>query len=406
MKSNDTPQISGQSRWTVPRRRAAQLVLLGAFGLDTLLYGLVISFLPGHLLALGATPAGVGITFAAYAGGLFVATFPAGWLTDQVGARQAMLAGLTALLLATLLFAFAPGLPLLILARAAQGASGAVTWTAGLALISQLSQQEEQRTRLFGWALAAGNLGTLIGAPLGGVLYAWGGFRAPFLVAAGLVLLDGVGRVVALPGREQFTPARPEAGAICALLKRPGFLIGLVVTLVGTILLVAIDPVLPPLLTALFGLQPWAIGLIFGALTLSLIVTQPLVSRIRRRPETIIVIGLLADVPAFTILGLTSIFAPIMIALIVLMGAATFALVPALELLTTSGQNATLKGAVAYGAIYACYNLAFAGGMFLGPLLAGALSTWIGPQPGLAFLGLLPLILALCIGYSAYRLSH
>lgn len=381
-----------------PQGRLVHAVLFGAFMLDTLLFGLVVSFLPGYLLVRGATPLVIGGVFAAYALGLLLATLPAGWLTDQIGARQVLLAGLVALLLSTLLFAFAPGLLWLFLARALQGASGAVTWTAGLALISQLSD-EHARPRLFARIFIATSLGSLLGPPLGGFLYTWGGFQAPFLVAAGLALLDGLGRVLLLPGGD-VRPTRPVTGTTRALLRHRGFLMALLVTLVASALFAALDPVLPPLLSGQFGLQPWAIGVLFGVIVLSFAAMQPLVTRVmqRIRLEPLMTLGLLANALTFILLGLAQNLILVTGALILLTCAAAFSLAPSLELLTVSGQKLTAASGVAYGAIYAVYNLAFAGGTLLGPILAGSFTAWVGPHAGLALLGLLPLALTALIG--------
>ena len=60
----------------------------------------------------------------------------AGIIADRVPSRQPpFLAGLTALLGATLLFAFGQSLAVLVVARILQGLSAAVVWTIGLALV-------------------------------------------------------------------------------------------------------------------------------------------------------------------------------------------------------------------------------------------------------------------------------
>ncbi|HEU5347589.1 MAG TPA: MFS transporter, partial [Ktedonobacterales bacterium] len=173
-------------------RTAAQVVLLGAFGLDMLLYSLVIPFLPGEAQGLGASPLVTGALFAMYAAGIFAATPLAAWFTDHLGPRRTLLWGLLALAASTLLFAFSPtlalGLPGLFVARASQGIASALAWTAGLAVLVQLYSAEE-RPRLFARAFTVTGLAVLIGPPLGGALYTLGGFTLPFMVATGLVVL-------------------------------------------------------------------------------------------------------------------------------------------------------------------------------------------------------------------------
>jgi DHA1 family solute carrier family 18 vesicular amine transporter 1/2 len=381
-----------------------QMVLLGAFLLDTLVFSLVVSFLPGYLLARGASIVVVGAIFAVYALGLLLATFPAGWLTDHIGARRVLLGGLEALLLSTLLFAVAPGLPWLFVARALQGASSAFTWTSGLALLTQLSQDQD-RPHLFIRVFTATSLGMLLGPPLGGFLYTWGGFRLPFMVAAGLVLLDGAGYILFLPGHHQVRSARPGFGIILALLRHPGVCIALLATVVGMTLLSALDPSLPPLLHRQFGLQPWAIGLCFAFFVVSFIAIQSLAARVMRRArlEALMALAMLVAALAFIALGLAQSLPLLLGAMVLLSGAMAFSLAPALELLTASGQTATQAQGIAYGAIYALYNLAVAGGTLLGPILAGGLIAWAGSFAGLLWLAALPLSMA--AGISALLFS-
>lgn len=86
---------------------------------------------------------------------------------------------------------------MLLFARVLQGIAAAASWTAGLALLADV-YPAQQRGKVMGIALSGQALGTLLGAVVGGWLYEWGGFRLPFLVAAGLALLDGLLRLTIL----------------------------------------------------------------------------------------------------------------------------------------------------------------------------------------------------------------
>src|SRR5262245_58017393 len=237
--SSQPPLVFGSAPAAlVPQVRhpvGARVVLFFSFALDLLLYSLVVSFLPTRTQALGATPAITGALFAVYAAGLLLATPPAGWLTDRLGARSVLLAGLVALFCATLLFAFADSLPSLALARAGQGVASGVTWTSGLALMVQL-YEPTHRPRAFAAMFMASGIGVLLGPPLGGLLYTWGGFSAPFFVAAALVALDGGGRILFLPGRAHLPVSSPaSARTLWRLLHEAPFVVGLVATSAGAI---------------------------------------------------------------------------------------------------------------------------------------------------------------------------
>jgi MFS transporter, DHA1 family, solute carrier family 18 (vesicular amine transporter), member 1/2 len=380
----------------VRRRGAAQVVLLAAFALDLLLYGLVVPFLPGHAQALGASQAVTGALFASYAVGTLVATPPAAWLTDRLDARRTLLAGLLAMLAATLLFAYAPGLPALFAARTAQGISSAVTWTAGLALVAQLYEPRE-RLAVFSGIFIASGIGILIGPPVGGVLYAWGGFRAPFLVGALLVGLDGLGRLIFLPGRAAMKPTPAANDSNGSLLRSGRFLLALVVTLVGAAVLALLEPTLPPLLAASFGLSPLLIGLLIGAMILVYMAALPLATLATHRlsAQVTIVFGLFFGALALVLLASSSSVGHVAFALAAVGLAAACTLGPTLELLTAVGEaeHAGSNTAVPYGAIYGAYNVAYAGGILVGPLAAGLATGALGSARGIALPAVLPLLM-------------
>jgi predicted MFS family arabinose efflux permease len=385
------------------------MVLLLSFALDLLLYSLVVSFLPARTLALGATPAVTGALFAAYAAGLLLATPPAGWLTDRLGARTTLLVGLVALLGATLLFAFADSLPSLALARAGQGISSGVTWTSGLALLVQL-YTPTRRPRAFAALFMAVGVGLLVGPPLGGLLYTWGGFSAPFLVGAALVALDGCGRILFLPGRAHFPVASPaSARMIRTLLQKPQFVVGLVATGAGASVLSLLEPNLPPLLAARFGLEPLMIGVLFGGMVLIFTLKQPIVAVLTEKcgAPLIMGLGLLICGLSLVELALSTTLVQASGVLAILALGAALVLTPAPELLTRSGQQTTQPHmpAASFGTIYVAYNLAYASGLLAGPLLSGAAISAFAPTAGLILCGatLLPLGLVLVLRRSHSR---
>jgi MFS transporter, DHA1 family, solute carrier family 18 (vesicular amine transporter), member 1/2 len=390
-----TPGRGGQ-------RTAAQVVLLGAFFIDLLLYSLVVPFLPSEAEQLGATPVVTGVLFAMYAVGLFGVTPLAAWLTDRAGPRRTLLWGMVALGGATLLFAFSPalslGLPGLFVARTAQGAASTITWTAGLAVLAQLYTAEE-RPRIFARAFTVTGLGTLIGPPLGGALYSWGGFMLPFLVATGLVLLDGLGRAFLLPGDEMLPATRPDRGALRTLLRDGRFLLGLFAAEVGAVAISSLEPVTPLLLGGSFGLPAWAIGAVFGVISLCFVLMQPAVSRSERRLGTLptLAVGLAVTAACFAVLA----FAPSVIVVLALLAAIGCALalvfIPAPELLTSSGQRLAGPNGAAYGAIYAAYNGAYALGILIGPLTTGAAVTAQGVAHSFLLLAIIPAVSALAL---------
>src|SRR5262249_30608742 len=148
--------------------------------------------------------------------------------------------------------------PGLFAARTAQGIASALTWIAGFAVLAQLHTAEARR-RIFARAFTVTGLCALIGPPLGGALYTLGGFMLPFLAAAGLVALDGIGRLIFLPRTVLLPATRPEPNSTRALLRAPAFQMGLLAAIAGALALSSLEPVTPLLLGLVFRVPVWLI---------------------------------------------------------------------------------------------------------------------------------------------------
>ncbi len=420
-----TPPIASLGR---ARRIAAEVVLLGAFGLDLLLYSLVVPFLPAEAERLGASPVTTGALFAMYAAGSFAATPLAGWLTDRVGARTALLWGLVTLGASTLLFAFSPSLPLglpgLFGARAAQGVASTFTWTAGFAILARLHSSTESG-QSFARVFTITGLSALIGPPLGGALYSRGGFVLPFLVATGLVALDGLGRLLFLPNTATLPGTQPIAGSSRLLWHDSGVWLGLFAALAGALALSSLEPATPLLLGETLGLPAWGIGLAFGGLSLCFVLMQPIIINAKRRLgmagtmsvglwvtalcfvgitlatdatwTTWNVVGLGASLFGLTAAPSTSTLVGVLTALAVLGCGLALALVPAPELLSRRAESLGANHGVSYGAIYAAYNAAYGLGILFGPLATAVAVAERGIAGSFLLLALPPTLCALVL---------
>ncbi len=418
-----TTTASAQARPAIgARRRAlAQVVILGAIGIDTLLYGVVVPFLPGYARSLGATPAVIGLLFATYAASLLLMTFPVARLTDRVGARWMLLLGVVALVASTLLFGYSPtlatplasalaqwtpeitphiaALALLFAARAFQGAAAAAAWTAGLAILAQL-YPGAQRANTFARVGVAVGVGTLLGPPLGGALYTLGGFQAPFLVIAGVALLDVIGRLFFLPGRTRLPVPQPEPNATRRLLHIPAFVLALVATGLGDLMLTALEPTLPPLLTRRLGLTPLWIAVLFGGVVVAYTLTQTLITRWTRL-RLLIIQGLLACGLAFFALSRSQELWQASLALLLFACALAFVQLPALSLLSLAGEHGRDPEQVPYGAMYGTYTVSSSIGGVLGPIIAGTIVTFEGVRISYTLISGAPVVVLLGVGVVA-----
>nr|MBK9652927.1 TCR/Tet family MFS transporter [Bacteroidota bacterium] len=119
-----------------------------------------------------------------------------GGLSDKYGRRPVLLASLLAFGLDYLLLAFAPTIGWLFLGRIIAGITGA-SFSTAQAYIADIST-DNNRAQNFGMVGAAFGLGFIIGPMLGGLLGEFGS-RVPFLVSAGVALLNFVYGYFILP---------------------------------------------------------------------------------------------------------------------------------------------------------------------------------------------------------------
>ncbi|KAK1088227.1 hypothetical protein LTR33_000650 [Friedmanniomyces endolithicus] len=166
-------------------------VAIGLFT-DLFLYGLVVPILPYMLRdRVGLPPeqiqSNVSGLLAAYAGASVVCSPFAGLLADRMTTRQApFLAGLTALLGATVLLFTGQTLPVLTLARVLQGISAAFVWTIGLALCLE-TVGPGNLGKTIGSIFSFISVGNLCAPLLGGVLNEKAGY--PGVFGSGLAIL-------------------------------------------------------------------------------------------------------------------------------------------------------------------------------------------------------------------------
>jgi Arabinose efflux permease len=143
------------------------------------LYGIIVPVVPHYATALGASPAQLGVIFAAYSAGLLLFGIPAGIACDRYGYKPPLVLGMAGLTLATIAFAFSGRVWLLAASRLAQGIAGAVTWTAAMAVVAALYPAHRLGQRM-GIMMTSGGIGTIVGPALGGAVLPVCRLRRPF----------------------------------------------------------------------------------------------------------------------------------------------------------------------------------------------------------------------------------
>jgi DHA1 family solute carrier family 18 vesicular amine transporter 1/2 len=343
---------------------AVAAVCLGML-VDSLLYSVVVPVLPVYTAGLGASTIAIGVLFASYAVGLVLATPLLAAFSDRRGRRRPILLGSAALVVTTVLYAFADTYPLLLAARFLQGAAAAAVWTAGIALVADLVPRD-RLGRSMGTVMACMSAGLVLGPPVGGVLTELGGHRAPFLVLSAVTVLSGLAQLFLITEPPRASGPNPPVRTLLYDRDLRGTVMAV---LAAASALSMLEPILPLELDAL-GAGPIAVGLSFGAATLANSVTSPLIgiAADRWRRDRLIGAGLVGCGGVLPLLAVTDTTFGIGAVLVVFAIVFGFVIVPALPELAAVAER---HGGRAYATVYAAFNMSYSLGMMLGPIAGG-----------------------------------
>ena len=340
---------------------------------DMLVYGILIPLLPLMPAVERAGSSATGLLFAAYAAMMIAATPLAGRLVDRRGPRGPLLVALLGLAAACLLFAVGGPYWLLLVSRLLQGAAAGLGWVASLALIAAAIPLE-RRGACLGLAMSMVSVGTLVGPPLAGWLARDHGHAAPFVLAAAVLVVDGVLRIIFV----RPTPPQTDdpATALDVLRVRGSWSVVVLIAL-GSAITSAIEPVLPVRLAVGLGLDTVGIGLLFTLLVVIGAGLNPMVGAALSRvsPRLLALGGAALAVAGLVLVGTGSRLLVVIAGIACLGAAVAFLVAPAGTLISVQGARTTPP---ALGGAYSLYNLAYAAGLTAGPALAGVLTSVLG----------------------------
>lgn len=209
---------------------------------DVIGLGIIIPIVPKLIENL----TGLGINEASKYGGWLLFSFAImqfifspilGGLSDRFGRRPILLLSLFGLGLDYIFHAFAPSIAWLFVGRIIAGIMGA-SFSTATAYIADISSPEK-RAQNFGLIGAAFGLGFIIGPVIGGISSKWG-TNVPFLIAAGLTLLNVIYGYFVLPeslskdNRRAFEWKRANPISSLKNLRKYPVVSGLVISLVLT----------------------------------------------------------------------------------------------------------------------------------------------------------------------------
>ena len=166
-------------------KKSPLVVLFVTVFIDLIGFGIVLPLLPFYAEHFGANALLVGLLSTSFS--LMQLLFAPVWgrLSDRVGRRPVILAGLLGSSISYLTFALAQSLPILFLSRILAGIAGANISTAQAYIAD--STQRENRAKGMGLIGAAYGLGFTVGPAIGGILSQYG-YAVPAFFASALAI--------------------------------------------------------------------------------------------------------------------------------------------------------------------------------------------------------------------------
>ena len=345
--------------------------------------------LPLFALFLGAGPEAVGLAvgISTVTGILF--KLPAGALSDVVGRRRTMLAGLMVFGLMPLTYFFIDSYRALIVVRFLHGLATAIYGPVAMAVVAEVAGS--RRGELLSWFSSVGIIGTLLGAPIGGLVLDVGSSGGPVLWQFRMVFaLSAVsGMAALLLGLKTLgVDAPPETGhAAGSGLQRFRQGIGQVLAdrrLVTTsavegvqrIGMGALEAFLPIYAVTVVGLSEFQAGLLWGVQIFVTMLSKPLLGRMSdsRGRRGLIVTGLILCGGALAAIPFLHAFMPLLAASLV------FGMGEALVTSSSAALVADLCRDSRFGSAMGAFGTIFDIGHASGSICAGLLIGWAGYQ--------------------------
>src|SRR6266540_2911563 len=332
-------------------RRLIPLIAVVVF-VDTMLYAALTPLLPHFADDLGLSKARAGVLVAAYAGGALIGGLPGGFAAARLGARRAVLVGLTGMGLASVGFAFADSFGTLFAARLVQGMGSAFTWAGAFAWLLAAAPRE-RRGELLGSAMGAAVFGALAGLSV--VLAVWA-----------IRLADA-------PPAEQ-----PSAAALGRALRNRQFAGGLGLMALPS-LLFGVLSVLGPLHLSSAGWGAAAIGAVWLVGAAFETVQAPLVGRLTDRRGAALPVRVALVAGGLTSLALAADSRPLFYAPLVVVAAMAYGVLftPAFSLIANGAESSGLAQGMGFGFMNAAWAVGAVAGPAAGGAIANATGDWI-----------------------------
>jgi MFS transporter, DHA1 family, multidrug resistance protein len=284
-----------------PPSRVRMIVVLGALvALGPLTIDMYLPALPGIAKELAVSSSVAQLTLTGTLAGLALGQLIVGPLSDSLGRRRPLMAGIVLHMVASVLCLIAPNVTVLSLARGLQGMGAAAAMVVALAVVGDLFDDSEAATVMSRLMLVLG-VAPVLAPSLGAAVLlkaSWHWVFAVLIVLAGaLLLLAALALPETLPpGHRRPLRARSIAATYLSLLRDARFVILVVVAALGMAGLFAYIAGASFVLQGRYGLDQQSFAVVFGAGAIALIAaTQFNVVLLRRfSPQRIVVWALAA----------------------------------------------------------------------------------------------------------------
>lgn len=255
-------------RMTQSRRAALVLILSALWVVGPFADDMYLPAMPQVSRDLGASAGTVALTITTFIVGLALGQLLTAPLSDSLGRKRPLLAGLAVFTVTSLAAALAPSVETLIVVRLVQGLAGGAGMAIGNAVVTDLARGR-RAAKLLSLMAFVGGLAPIAAPLIGAQLLRFVSWRGLFVVAAGLGGCVFTAVVAALP--ETLPDERRSArglrtvGRAMAGLSRDGGFLGY--TLAGALTSMAFYAYIAGssfVFQDVYGVSPTAYGLLFG----------------------------------------------------------------------------------------------------------------------------------------------
>lgn len=305
-----------------------------------------------------------------------VVSIPVGLLADRIGAHRVTLAGTLLLAVSAAGQGFAGEFWLLLAGRAAFGVAFGMTWTAGLAWLSD-STPAASRARALAACMTVAGAGAVAGPTFAGVLADRFGVATPFVIVAVAAVVIALALVRIEPGHAA-AQERTDLLAAARLACRDRWILGGVAIMSFAGIVASAVNLLVPLRLGENGLSASTIGLAFSGAACVFTILSAALARLGSRAVSAKAAGAaVLFLGGALVLPIVSMSTLALVSFVLLRTPAFAVLFTIVYPLGAAGAH---RAGIGRGAVMAFLNVAWGGATLVGPLAGGALAQAFGER--------------------------